>query len=73
MNAHKVAVFQPYPFIAGQKININAGPRKGDWEVVAVDDKKVTLRCPISGKEFTWHRFCYLVGERDQAAWPGPE
>ncbi len=73
MSAQRVTFFEPYPFAVGQKINIKAGPRKGDWEVVAVDDKTVTLRCPFSGKQFTWRRFCYLVEEKDQALWPGPK
>jgi len=30
----------------------------------------VTLRCPISGKEFEWNRFCYLVDEETGVAWP---
>jgi hypothetical protein len=64
-----VAVFNPYPFVVGEKINISQGPRHGDWMVAAVDDKKVTLRCPLSGKEFAWDRFCYLVETREQV-WP---
>lgn len=70
MTIHNVKVFEPYPFAVGQKINITSGPRKGDWEVVAVDDKNVTLRCPVSHRQFTWRRFCYLVQEKDQEIWP---
>lgn len=73
MAAHDVTVFSPYPFTAGQKINIADGPRKGDWEVTTVTDRKVTLRCPFSGREFTWNRFCYRVEERSGVEWPGPE
>jgi hypothetical protein len=72
MAVHQVAVFQQYPFEPGQKIHIADGPRKGDWEVVDADERSVTLRCPISGREFTWKRFCYLVEDRE-AEWPAGE
>ena len=72
MAPHRVAVFQPYPFTPGQKIRIADGPRKGDWQVVAADATDVTLRCPVSGREFTWKRFCYLV-EETGTEWPAHE
>lgn len=67
---HDVAVFQPYPFEIGQKIRIEGKRRRGDWEVAAITDAKVTLRCPISHKEFEWNRFCYLVDEEKDTTWP---
>lgn len=67
---HEVAVFQPYPFRVGQKIRIEGHRRSGDWEVVAVSESKITLRCPISHREFEWDRFCYLVDEEKDAVWP---
>ncbi len=70
MKTHDVARFAPYPFRVGQKINIQDGPRKGDWEVIAVSDHKVTLRCPISRKEFAWSRFCYFLEEQKGVEWP---
>ena len=72
MAQHKVAVFRQYPFTPGQKVRIEDGPRKGDWEVVAADPKTVTLRCPISGREFDWKRFCYLAQEQE-AEWPAED
>jgi hypothetical protein len=66
----KVTFFQPFDFQAGQRINIQSGPRKGDWEVVAVSEGKVRLRCPVSGKEFSWNRFCYQVAEKEMEHWP---
>jgi len=68
----KVSVFKPFPFELGQKIRIEDSPRSGDWEVIGVTTHKVTLRCPISKKEFTWSRFCYLSDEREQD-WPGKD
>ena len=73
MSKHKVTIFEPYPFEPGQKIRIEGGPRGGDWEVIGVSDKKVTLRCPVSGREFSWARFCYLVEEGREQQWPLPD
>ena len=47
----KVLIFQPYPLQIGQKIFIESGPRRGDWEVLALGNQKVRLRCPISQRE----------------------
>jgi hypothetical protein len=64
-----VTVFTPYPFVIGEKINIAQGPRHGDWLVAALDETKITLRCPVSGKEFSWAHFCYKLETREQK-WP---
>ncbi|NTV13594.1 MAG: hypothetical protein HGA96_06655 [Desulfobulbaceae bacterium] len=68
--AHQVTVFQVYPLQEGQKINISAGPRRGDWLVIGLSERKMQLRCPVSGREVEWERFCYLVEEREQDKWP---
>ncbi len=70
MATHRVTFLRQAPFEPGQKLRIEDGPRKGDWEVVAADGKDVTLRCPISGREFTRKRFCYQADERDGVEWP---
>ena len=70
MKTDKVIYFEPYPFSVGQKLNIKGGPRKGDWEVIGVSDKKVKLRCPISQREFEWSRFCYFTEEISGVEWP---
>lgn len=62
MNEKKI-VFRRYPLKAGQKIFIQDGPRKGDWTVVKVDEKKVGLKCPVKGTEVSWNRFCYSIEE----------
>jgi hypothetical protein len=64
-----VTNFKPYKFSIGEKIHISAGPRQGDWLVTGVDEKSVTLQCPVSNKEFTWKNFCYRIS-RDIQAWP---
>ncbi len=73
MSEERVGIFRPYPFEVGKKIYIDGGPRKGDWEVIGVSDRKVKLRCPISKREFEWNRFCYLVEESDTSPWPHPD
>ena len=70
MSKHNVAVFKPYPFQTGQKINISDGPRKGDWEVVGTTERKVKLKCPISKKEFEWDMFCFNVEDLANVDWP---
>lgn len=72
MSESTVVVFQPYLFKVGQKINIQSGPRSGDWEVIDLTERKVKLRCPVSGREFEWNRFCYVVEEKEQE-WPGKD
>ncbi len=70
MEHQKVTVFKPYPFQLGQKIRIEGGKRQGDWEVIGTSEAKVTLRCPISGRQFEWDRFCYLMDEKADEVWP---
>ena len=64
--------FRPYTLQVGQKLFIDGGPRRGDWEVVDLSDRKVKLRCPLSGREVDWDRFCYLV-EEQTGTWPHPD
>lgn len=70
MELFNVTIFKPFPFEVGQKIRITGGKRQGDWEVVGVSESKVSLRCPISGRQFEWDRFCYLAEERENEMWP---
>ncbi len=70
MDKHDVTFFKQYLFRDGQKIHIEDGPRRGDWEVVSTTDRKVKLRCPISLKEFDWDRFCYFVEDRADVEFP---
>ncbi|MFH7325346.1 hypothetical protein [Desulfurivibrio sp. C05AmB] len=70
MLVKEVVFFTPYPFAVGQKIRITSGPRQGDWEVMAISEKKITLRCPVSGRQFTWNRFCYLSETHGNQQWP---
>ena len=71
MEKHDVVVFRTYPFEVGVKIHIADGPRRGDWEVVGVTERTVTLRCPVSLREFEWDRFCYFAEAQQGVKWPG--
>ncbi len=71
MTMERITVFRPCPFEVGQRIHIDGGARSGDWEVVGVSEKKVKLRCPVSGREFEWARFCYFAEENCSREWPG--
>jgi hypothetical protein len=66
----KVTIFKPYPLKEGQKILIDSGPRKGDWQVVSVTGKKVTLSCPVSDVVVEWASFCYFTEEKENQQWP---
>lgn len=70
MEVFDVSIFKRFPFKMGQKIRILDGKRQGDWEVIGISETKVTLRCPISNRQFEWDQFCYLVEERHNEIWP---
>lgn len=65
-----VTVFSQYSFKVGQKIRIEGSRRAGDWEIADISEHKITLRCPITGKEFSWNKFCYLIEEERSTTWP---
>jgi hypothetical protein len=65
-----VLILRPYPVRVGQKITIEGGPRRGDWEIIGVSDRKLRLRCPISHKELDCDWFCYVVTEAAGEPWP---
>ena len=70
MADHKVTIFKRYPLEPGQKLHIADGPRKGDWLVKEVSERKIKLRCPVSGHEVEWDRFCYFAEIKIQQEWP---
>jgi Fe-S cluster biosynthesis and repair protein YggX len=69
----KIIKFRPYPFELGQKIYIESGPRRGDWEVIGINEKNVRLRCPVTRKEVEWAAFCYFVEAAEVDIWPHAE
>jgi len=58
------SVFKYYPFETGEKIYIEDGPRKGDWQVAGLTKYKVKLKCLRTFKEFEWDRFCFFVEKK---------
>ena len=69
----QVTTFRRYPLEVGQKIRILDGPRGGDWLVIGVDERKMWLRCPVSGREVEWDRFCTLDAVLEDQEWPKPK
>ena len=65
----KIRYFKPCPLEKGQKIRIEDSPLEGDWEIVKVSEFKITIRCPISGKELVKDRFL-VFSEEKQGPWP---
>lgn len=70
MSEHEVTFFRPYTFAIGEKITIEGGPRRGDWEVIGVSERKIKLRCPVTQREVEWDRFCYYLEKLHGAEWP---
>ena len=68
----RVTTFRRVPLEAGQKIRILDGPRGGDWLVLGIDERKMRLRCPVSGKEVEWDRFCTQEAVLEAEEWPLP-
>ncbi len=71
MAEQEVIFFKEYPLSAGQRIHIEDGPRRGDWLVIGVTDKKIQLRCPVSGREVEWEKIFCLVSVSSGTEWPG--
>jgi hypothetical protein len=38
-----------------------------------MDERKLQLRCPVSGKEVEWDRFCYHAETVTQDQWPSED
>jgi hypothetical protein len=68
-----VTIFRPYQFQPGQKINISGGPRRGDWEVIEVGERKIKLRCPVSLRVIECDHFCFFIEEATGVPWPRHE
>ncbi len=65
----KVTFFRACPLKQGQKIRIEDSRLAGDWEVIDFTPLKVTLRCPVSGKELIKDRMFFFTQEK-QTKWP---
>ena len=67
---HRVLVFRAYPLQVGDKIFLQSGPRRGDWQVIEVGQRKIRLKCPVSFKELECDHFYTFVEERQNEPWP---
>lgn len=70
MSQHDVYLFRLFPLEVGQKIHIESGVFRGDWEVVSVSERKVRLKCPVSGREIERDHFLAFVTHQRGVAWP---
>lgn len=70
MAKQEVTVFRECQLEIGQKINIAGGFRRGDWLVIGGGERKVRLRCPVSGREIECDRFFFYAETRVQEKWP---
>ncbi len=70
MAEHEVIIFREYPLEVGQKIHIDDGPRRGDWLVTGFSEKKIQLRCPVSGVDIACDRPLCFAEKRWQSEWP---
>lgn len=70
MNQHDVYRFRLFPLEVGHKIHIDGGVYRGDWEVVGVGERKVRLRCPVSGREVERDQFLAFVSLQKGVEWP---
>ena len=66
----QVTTFRRYPLEVGQKIRLLDGPRGGDWLVLAVGERTMRLRCPVSGREVEWDRPYTLAAVLESEEWP---
>jgi hypothetical protein len=67
---HEVIVFREYQLKVGQKIHIADGFRRGDWLVIGCSERKIRLRCPVSGVEIECEKVFFFAEKRRQTEWP---
>ena len=70
MAEHEVIVFKEYQLEVGQKIHIADGFRRGDWLVIGCGERKIQLRCPVSGIEIECDKTFFFAEKRRQPNWP---
>ncbi len=49
-------IFEPYQFTIGERILRRRKGKLEDWDVIALSDDDVTVKCPFHGMELTWKR-----------------
>ncbi len=63
----KATVFEPYPFKIGERILRRRKGKLEDWDVIAVDNTEITVKCPFHGMELTWKRSDFWYGGETEA------
>ena len=48
MSQRELKRFRRTPLKVGERIWLEDGPEQGEWEVMSVEEDKITLRCPIA-------------------------
>jgi len=66
--SYRTTIFEPYPFRVGERIKRRRKGKLEDWDVIAVSDDEVTVKCPFHGMELTWKRSQFwFAGDSDSA------
>ena len=66
--SYRTTIFEPYPFRVGERIKRRRKGKLEDWDVIAVTDDEVTVKCPFHGMELTWKRNQFwFAGDSDSA------
>lgn len=73
MAEHEVIIFKEYQLKVGQKIHIDDGFRRGDWLVIGSSERKIQLRCPVSGAEIECDKTFFFTEKRRQPEWPASQ
>ena len=60
--SNQPTIFEPYQFTVGERILRRRKGKLEDWNVIAVNDDEVTVKCPIHGMELTWKRNHFWYG-----------
>ena len=50
----KPTIFEPYQFTIGERILRRRKGKLEDWDVIAISDDEITVKCPFHGMELTW-------------------
>lgn len=58
----KPTIFEPYQFKVGERILRRRKGKLEDWDVIAVNDDEIKVKCPFHGMELTWKRNHFWFG-----------
>ncbi len=59
-------IFEPYQFTVGERILRRRQGKLEDWDVIAINDAEITVKCPFHGMELTWKKnHFWIAGDSD--------